>query len=479
MESGKLEGSLEENVLTLLCWSTVHCLTVRNKIGTSAMFTLEVFAQIAEKAVIYIDQYNAPPQKHLEELLQGEIHAKPSGLLAKTVERLEEYNRGIEPQFVLDSLDKFLRLSRDRMAVEGAAEALAEDDYITAESLMANMGSFSQEATPGTFLHETAKLRALLNGKIEFEELYSCGIPVLDKIGYGLAPQTFTALLGLMYSGKSWMLNAIGKANWMQRHRVLHITLEMSEKQVLKRYIQAFFGVADKEAKEIKIPSMETDEFGRTTRIDFETLTPTILKDIAPQKLEIFQRRAPLLVAEFPTASLNIGQLGAYLTLLERKERFTPNIVLLDSPDLMALGTANLRLDLGQMYKDLRGLAVKRWFALVCPIQARANAANAKLITHLMPAEDISLSRTADNVYTLNQTAAEKRLNLLRVYVSKFRDGEGGQIAVVSQALGIGQFCMTSALGGRAYAEEVSRAAPSEEDRDQDANGEAAAKERR
>ena len=200
MESGKLEGSLEENVLTLLCWSTEHHLTVRNKIGAASAFTLTAFAQIAEVAVDYIDRYKAPPRRALEELLEAEIRARPLGLLAKTVEALEGYAQSLQPRYVLDNLDRFLRLSRLRMAVEGAAEALGAGDDVTAEELLINAGRDASLAS-----YRTSPSRQPYQFRSELQKLWA-----RDAIwGNIIQVGELTLILGRPRDGKSTLAQAL------------------------------------------------------------------------------------------------------------------------------------------------------------------------------------------------------------------------------------------------------------------------------
>lgn len=455
----KLEGALEDNILALLCWSDKYFLTIRAKIKPE-FFSLRSYQQIAEKAFEFIDKYAQPPKRMLFDLLEPQIKSNEGGgLVGKTLDAMAGYNAQLNERYILDSLERFLRTARIKLAIDKAAIAIADDDIVSAESAMM-LEPFENQDSAGTFLHQTDKVLTHIRSEDEEGEDFSCAVPVIDRLGIGIRRKTMTILIGLRNVGKSWWLTAIAKENFLQRRRVLHITLEMPEREVVRRYVQSFFAMTDTKFKttdKIRVPLVESDSLGRFTRIDFESIDPVALTGITARQLEIFKRRPPIMILEFPTSGFTVAQLQAQLKFLAQKVHFVPDLLLIDYPDLMALDPRNLRQDTGRLYKELRGIAGEYNLAMVCPTQANREASRAKIVTSYHISEDFSKAATADNILTISRTTAEEKLKLARIFVDKSRYGEKGRLAVISQEYSIGQFCTASSLGGQVYDAEIAR----------------------
>ncbi len=107
-----LEGSLEENVLTLLCFSKTYATDVALEVDT-ALFTTTAYRKIAEKAAEYLVDYGKPAAGHLRDILETQIKKSEEGkLISATIQAMEELYPGMNEQFILDQLAFFARKSR-------------------------------------------------------------------------------------------------------------------------------------------------------------------------------------------------------------------------------------------------------------------------------------------------------------------------------------------------------------------------------
>ncbi len=173
---------------------------------------------------------------------------------------------------------------------------------------------------------------------------------------------------------------------------------------------------------------------------------PDIRNKLSSRVKREFRRRPPIRIKEFATKALTMAGIRAYLEGLERYEKFTPDLICVDYPDLMKLDTNNLRLELGDLIAELRGLAVARNAAMVIVSQGNRDSERASLVTRDMAAEDISKIATSDTVYTYSQTPAEKELGLARIFVEKARNEDSKMQVLITQAYAIGQFCLDSVM---------------------------------
>jgi hypothetical protein len=172
-------------------------------------------------------------------------------------------------------------------------------------------------------------------------------------------------------------------------------------------------------------------------------------------RLAPFQRRGQLLVKHFPTGTLTLGMLVAYLDSLDKTQGFKPDILLLDYLALMNIDTRDLRVAMGKLARDLRGLAAIRQFAFMTVVQAHRRALTAGLVTAGAVAEDWSIVHTADTFLTFSQTPHEHKQGIARILIDKARNAQDKWIALVTQSYARGQFHLDSSYFGAALREQL------------------------
>lgn len=370
----------------------------------------------------------------------------------------------VNGEYTISQLSKFVRQQHLKSALVKAVECI-EDGRIDAAEVELQKGLSSQIVSfdPGLYLGDADKSLAFFD---TVEHGILTGIHELDIRDICPRPQEMFLFIAPPKRGKSWALIHFGKWGLIQRKRVLHITLEMAEARVSQRYIQSFFSISKREPK-VKITKLikdgsmllefDEDEVQRDTLRD-----PGIRAKIKSKLNREFRRRPPLIIKQFPTGALTISQLKAYLDGLERFQKFVPDMIILDYPDLMDIDGDSMRTDTGKIYKDLRGIAVERNLAMVVASQGNRQSSKAKLITDDMVAEDYSKIATSDNVLTYSQTEQEKKLGLARLFVSNGRNDEDKFVVLITQAYMMGQFCLDSTLVSNDYWQQVNRDAPQE-----------------
>jgi replicative DNA helicase len=447
----KLSGALQENILTLLCFNLEFCKLVRSIVSPN-LFESATYRDIADQAIGYIDKFGEPIAEHLpdelEDVLTGKDKKKAQSY-QRVLDNLFMAKDSVNVTYTVSKLHDFVRQQNLKGAVVKAVEAIEAGDLNLAEVEL-NKGLRSQVNVfeLGTNMSDSNSAMDFFD---DMEEGIRTGIVELDK--RDIMPHAGELLLVVapMKKGKSWSLMHMGKFAILQRKTVVHISLEMSEKKVKQRYIQMFYSVSKREAH-VKIPLFKTDDLGRLTSIEYEDLTRPTLNDTDIKKTltakvkKDFTKRSTLIIKQFPTKQLTINELNAYLDGLERFHKIVPDMLIIDYPDLMKIDSANLRVETGNIYQELRGIAVKRNCALVTASQGNREAMKAKMVTDSMIAEDISKIATADIVITYSQTEHEKSLGLARLFVSNARNDEDKFVVLIAQAYAIGQFCLNSTI---------------------------------
>lgn len=451
MKDERLSGALQENVLTLLCFSDEFCKLVRYSI-TPSLFESSVFKDIANHAIDFIDQYGTAIKEHLpdsmESILKGSDKRKAASY-ERTVDNLFASRESVNGEYVVSKLHEFVRQQQLKSSVVAAVAALEDGRVAQAEvELQKGLRNQAMSFEAGTTFGDPSQSLKFFDHQADG---ILTGIGILDAKDICPRPQEVLLLIAPPKKGKSWFLIHLGKWALLQRRSVLHITLEMSERRVSQRYIQSFFSVSKRQA-EVRTTVFKRDKDGTLLDIDFDTVKrktladPKIKEYLAGRLTKEFKNKKPLIIKQFPTGTLTISMLKAYLDGLERFHKFTPDIILIDYPDLMAVDQANLRTDLGQIFKEVRGIAVERNVAIATVTQGNRESSRARVVTDAHVAEDYSKIATADNVLTYNQTEAEKNLGLARIFVSNGRNDEDKFMVLMSQSYSIGQFCLDSAL---------------------------------
>ena len=449
--SENISGMLQENVLTLLCFDDTAAKLIRGSVQAHH-FESVYFRDIAAVALSFIDNFGVSIKEHLsdelEHLLNGSDQ-KRANIYKQVLADLFLAKDSINREYVLSQLEKFLRQQNLKIGLISAVESLQEGDLDKAEqTIAASLKNQLHTFDPGIMFSDREKTLAFYD-QLEVPSI-PMGISVLDGLNIGPRPGELTIMIAPPKRGKTWWLIGSGKNAILARKKVLHITLEMSEVQIAQRYVQALFSVTKRDAT-ARLPRLHKDATGTLISIDHVEVQRVSLHDPASRKyisrkMKAMEGRLPLIIKQFPTGMLTINALNGYLEMLETTHKFIPDVILLDYADLMKVGSDNMRADIGNLYKDLRGVAGERNLAMVSASQGNRLSASARVITDDMVAEDWSKIATSDTVLTYNQTTRERELGLARIFVSNARSEYDKITVLIAQAYAIGQFCLDSSL---------------------------------
>ena len=462
-----IKGALEDNVLTLLCWSEQHSPMLAIQLDPE-IFSTRAYRDIAAKAIHHIASFSMPPCAHLRDLFEDKLRKPDEGKLLKmTFDAMEELHGQLQPEYVLKQLDTFIASRRLAMAVEQASDFLHQGELDKAREALFTVDPPVMTG-PGIWLSDPKQALAFLN-EVD-EDYFPSGMSLLDDMGIRPERKTMTVFIAPAKRGKSWWLIEIGKQAMLARKSVLHISLEMSEQRVAQRYIQSLYALTSDKAQTIRVPIFKRDETGHCHDIDFDTIVPEVLNADSrlqiSRKLRKLSKKAPLKIKEFPTGSLTLAQLNAYLDYLRRVEDFTPDMLIIDYPNLMNVPADRMRIELGRIFQGLRGIAVTRNMAVCTVTQGNRISSTSKSVNTSMVAEDYSIIGTADMILTYSQTAEERGVNLARVTVAAARNMRDQFTALISQSYASGQFCLDSVYMQKNIEKRVAEL--SGEDRDAD-----------
>lgn len=409
----------------------------------------------ATAILAYHQQYRKPPG---EGQLLAVIAIGRSGDQAasarRLVGRLVATGVTLNAAYIASRAGEFVRRQTLLGAISEATDRFlsGEEDGLVTEVEGILRGALAAQRTPmeaGVFLNDLTRGPIFLDRQREGVLL---GIDPLDRAGIALYPKEMLLYVAPKNSGKSWYCVHCGRQALMQGKKVVHITLEMEDSQVVGRYYQSFFGAGWTDER-LHTLEFELDEFRNVAKFKRDTIRPTMAWS-SPKARKWLRgkiqhwgtRLGRLVVREFASGSLTLQGLEGYLDYLEAAEGFVPHVLIVDYPDLMEVPLRDYRLGLGRLIVGLRGLGQRRSLSIVAPTQGNRTSLRASNVHADMASEDISKVFTADTVLTYSQTEGEERLGLARLHVDYARSAARGQTVLLSQSYATGQYAIQSGL---------------------------------
>ena len=453
-----LNRTLQENILCMLCCDDKHGRIVANSI-TPDLFEGD-FRTIAERAADYWKKYNMPPGDHIADLV-ADIIDDPKNRRANTYKRiiLSLREMSINTQYVMDQLNAFTRTQKLKDAILKSAEklnlnqetAISEVEEIWNDLLRVRETNYD----PGMKLTDIGRMLEYLKSS---EEEFITGIEQFNKRKVVPARGKVMLMLAPPGKGKTWNLIDIARRNLMLRKRVVYISLEMAEEEIVGRVYQNLFSIPTKENSDIKIRTLSRDGLNHLDGFDSEKITPEfalnsgmVRDELESRMLTYSGRYENLIVKRFPPRSVSISDIESYLDNLETVEHFIPDMVILDYIGRIKTNLNEHRLHLGAEFENFRGLCIKRRVAGVTAHQIGRAGSQANQVRGAHIAEDFSLMNTADIVFTYSASEAEFALGLARLYVEKVRFEQDRFTVLITQNYTLGQFCLDSVMLTKRY----------------------------
>lgn len=450
-----LVGNLQETLITILATDDKNAPIIRGVVDIGLWGG--PYKHIAARCYDYVDRYKKAPGQHLPDILSDKLDAKngrEANLYADIVENILTTKDGINTVYGMSRLESFIEHQALRGVAINLAKALQRDTEESLEEARTLIAGATKKSLsvfdPGTRLSNKSRVLEFLDIQ---QGSFPTGIAELDRRSFGPTRKEMWLLVANTKGGKSWTLMHLAKMALMHRVKVCHVTLEMSEARCAQRYMQALFAIS-KRQEIFNTTKFNRDDLGRIAGFEDQRVTPKLTFDDPNIRVKL-ERRIDrwssrmldnIFIKEFPTGTLTMPQLKAYLDNLETTENFIPDLLVVDYPDLFKLDKANFRLALDEVYKELRGIAVSRNLALAIVSQSHRDAARSKLVKADNVAEAYSKISHADTILTLSATEQEQKLGLARLHVAHARNDTDKITVVISQNYGMGQFVVQSVL---------------------------------
>jgi replicative DNA helicase len=361
----------------------------------SSYFDSEANIVILDMIKDYFSEYKNAPTL---EAMKIKIVEMDNDLLKKTIaENIKAAFANLDAEdldFVKEKALEFCKNQEIKKAIVSSVELLNNGDYESIKALVDNALKAGLERNVGHEYKTSVEERYLESVrntvKTQWEAIDDIADGGLGKGELGV----FVAPAGI---GKSWALVNVGAAAAKAGLNVIHYTLELNEAYVGLRYDSVMTGIA---AQELKY-------------------------NIEEVKKNVENIKGNLIVKYFPTKGATVNTIASHIERC-RANGFPPDMIIVDYADLLRGKGKEVRLELGNIYEDLRGLAGEHEIPVWTASQANRSALEDDIIGAEKIAESYSKIMTADFVVSLSRKIEDKIAGTGRWHVIKNRFGPDG-----------------------------------------------------
>lgn len=402
--------SFQEKILAVL-WRDPSFYTIYSDCVRPRFFESEVHIDLARIITEFYESYETSPSL---ETMEEEVRSLTERSKVKQQQHelyLESLNNMITMDLSDDGYvkDKVVQFGRKQALTQAILESVedvqkgvdfekVEDRINKATKVGEDIGDF------GTFYFDVEKMDERLESyNTRDSEKISTGNTLLDKaMSGGLGRGELGIVIAPPGTGKTLSLINFGAACKLEGRNVVHFTLEMSEERVSHRYDSNY------------------------TNKDFAYIREHRNEVASSLKTLSTARQGELIIKEYPTRTCTVSKIKSYLTSLKLAKGITPDLLIIDYPDLMqpSRNYNERRTELEILYEELRGVAQEFDCAVWGASQTNRGALSKEVVTIGDLAESFGKAAVADFMIALSQTKEEKARNELRYYVAKSRNGQ-------------------------------------------------------
>jgi replicative DNA helicase len=443
---------IEERVMALLCFNDEHAVQIEEELPEDYLFINPTEQTIFKKIRAFIRQLGRAPGAELDALLDAEINRDQHGLTRATVAKLAQLIPNIDAHFIRDSLQSLLRSK----AIQRLCAKVMQDADTDPDAALLELERGIELVNAGVAVAEQANVYDINQG-LPAEELrfidpsFSSGIDVLDVRNCRPQRGRLWLTIGLKGQGKSARLIHFGKVALHARKKVLHFTIEMSKEEVVTKYIQGIFSLAQGDTQTVQVLRLHDHDGRECAPNTFYSLERPGINQSQGQvnrilKSPYFANRLKIVDMPANDCTTKVIELSIKTHI---KQGFSPDLVIVDYIDDMrkdSRSDAMFRESMRQICVDLKSIAKKYNCAVCTATQSNREGKGSKKLTTENTSEVFAKIHAADTVETFTRTTENANRRYAILFVENTRFGKDNITVGISQCYEFGQFAIDSIL---------------------------------
>lgn len=406
----------------------------------------------------YYKQYSCAPYKHIQDIYKQHsksLSEEDQFLTKEFLVRLSKKfktSKKFNVPYVLDLAEEYLRMIGIEDTYQKLGLAIQKGAVTRAENVIKK---FERTARPQSKGIDPFSKESIINAfnEDEGEKLFKFPGTLGDEVGY-FEREYLAAFFGVRGTGKTWWLIWSGLLAVFHGYNVVFVSLEMSEKQIVKR-IHQYLNARPTRDKKIQIPIFDDDSEDYEVETVFKKqkrkqlkISEAIEKANALDESSMIKAHFKLLT--FPSGTTTVSDLRAQLHNMEYYEDFIPDVIITDYADKFKPETdGEMRHKIGGIWRAHKALAQERK-CLVLSASQTNTARSGKDIGIGSAAESMEKENESDLVIGLNQNTDDKEKGIMRTCITKHRHDDYNVVKeiYVTQCLSIGRPYLDSRLKG-------------------------------
>jgi len=309
-------------------------------------------------------------------------------------------------EYTVDVVSGFAQAQGWREAVTEILPHIQQGDFKEVSRIVKNADSIiTTTEAGGLWYFETVdeRIRRRADDEDDLTGVLPTGIPEFDNLlRYGgLCPGEIGLVIAPTNGGKSIYLGQMARRGIWSGANVALFSFEMSSEKNADRMDAGFTGTDMRQLR------AETD---------------AVLESMQKMARRFAKR---LWIKRYPTKGATIGDIRTSLDLLERKERWRPNLIVLDYAAIVKPTTPREQrhIELQETLEEFRGLCVDKTAVGWTAAQTNKKGATAKVVTGTHVAGSWDSLGICDYIVTITTNDALREQDEILLRVDKNRDG--------------------------------------------------------
>jgi replicative DNA helicase len=441
MRREQIDLADERRILTNLILSTEFLKRLSIVIKPS-LFQASYSRMIVNWIQEYYEHYKEAPGRNIEGIFAQKAKAlddEISDNISEFLSRLSKDADGFQIQnfdYAVDSAIKYLKLRSLEYLSQQLQSVVLEADPVKGEQLIANYSRVQPPTGEGVEIFKDTE--PIILAFLTDDEILFSFPGALGKVVGPFLRGDLVSFQGAMKRGKTWWLIYAGMEAALAGKKVVFFTLEMPERQILRRFWMSLCG-QPKRGTEVRIPYFKD----KTIDWKIESRMPVDTSEISrkQRQFKTLYKAGAIKILSLPAYSCTMQDIEAILDNLQYYDSFMPDVAIIDYFDIMGSESKRLspRDQLDDIWKNGKRIAMSRNILMATATQSgRATLSRDGKEDDV--AEDIRKLAHVSKMIVINRTIKEYEQGIVRISQAAERDERmSTDQAVVLQCLDIGR----------------------------------------